>query len=105
MAFTRVKPGDWAVGEKLLSSQMNQLDTDHAKAVDGAGGGTYPLSAPIILQGPGGGTALQVTGDLEVTHAIQTGFLTASNDISADSIIASGNQTTSGTLNVGGIST
>ena len=32
--FTRVKPLGWAVNEKLTSAQQNQLDIDHANAVD-----------------------------------------------------------------------
>lgn len=49
MTFTRVKPLNWAFGELLTSSQMNSLDTDHANAVDGAGGGTYPFTTDIGL--------------------------------------------------------
>ena len=34
MSFTRVKPLGWAINEKLTSAQQNQLDIDHANAVD-----------------------------------------------------------------------
>lgn len=37
MSFSRVKPDSWAVNEKLTSAQQNQLDIDHAKAVDKTG--------------------------------------------------------------------
>lgn len=40
MPFTKVKPGGWAVNEKLTSAQMNQLDTDHEKSVNGVDGDT-----------------------------------------------------------------
>lgn len=47
MTITRVKPLGWAFGELLTAAQMNQLDIDHANAMDGAAGGTY--TAPFIL--------------------------------------------------------
>lgn len=34
MSFTRAKPSGWAFGEKLLSGQMNTIDTNLANAVD-----------------------------------------------------------------------
>ena len=37
MSFSRVKPGGWAANEKLSSAQQNQLDIDHANAVDKTG--------------------------------------------------------------------
>lgn len=49
MSFARVKISSWAVGEILTSAQMNQLDTDHANAVDGVGGGFYTMSAGAFL--------------------------------------------------------
>lgn len=39
--FTRVNMGGWAFGEIITSAQLNQLDTDHAKAVNGDEGGEY----------------------------------------------------------------
>lgn len=37
MSFTRVKPGGWAVNEKLRSAEQNQLDIDHENSVDKTG--------------------------------------------------------------------
>jgi hypothetical protein len=34
MAFTRVNPGGFSIGAQLTSSQMNNLDADHANALD-----------------------------------------------------------------------
>lgn len=34
MSFTRVQPGGWSYGAKLTSAQANQLDQDHANALD-----------------------------------------------------------------------
>lgn len=49
--FTRTKVSGWAFGELLTSVQMNQLDIDHANAIDGAAGGIYTLSAPLEIDG------------------------------------------------------
>jgi hypothetical protein len=47
-----VKPIGWADGEILTNEQMDALDTDHANAVDGVGGGNYnALTAPLTLAG------------------------------------------------------
>lgn len=51
MTFSRVNPIGWGNGEVLTSTQMNDLDTNVTKAVDGAAGGTYTLSAPLALNG------------------------------------------------------
>jgi hypothetical protein len=54
--FTRVKGGGWAAHEKLTSAQQNQLDIDHANAIDGAGGsaGTpYAPTTAIVVGGEG----------------------------------------------------
>jgi hypothetical protein len=37
MAFTPAHVGPWAVGEKLTSAQINQLDADHVKSLDKTG--------------------------------------------------------------------
>jgi hypothetical protein len=34
MSFSKVNPPGWAFGDKLTSAQMNQLDADHANALD-----------------------------------------------------------------------
>ncbi len=49
MAFSRIKPAGWAFGEILTSAHLNSLDTDHAKAIDGTGGGTYALATSLTL--------------------------------------------------------
>ena len=53
MAFSRILPQGWSVNQKLASAQMNQLDIDHAAAIDGAAGGTYTPSAVISIAGAG----------------------------------------------------
>lgn len=34
MSFTRVNPGGWVEGDTITPTQINDLDTDHANAVD-----------------------------------------------------------------------
>lgn len=53
MAFSRIVPAGWAFGQLLTSTQMNLLDTDHANAVDGVGGGSYTPAVPIVIDGAG----------------------------------------------------
>lgn len=52
MAFTRVKPGNWAVNEKLTSAQMNSLDIDHANALDKTSAGDT-ISGTVNVTGAG----------------------------------------------------
>lgn len=59
MTFSRVKPGNWAVGEELTSSQMNTLDTDHSNAVDKTGD---TISGTIHVSGAG-----KISADLHDT--------------------------------------
>lgn len=51
MAFTRVNPLGWALFEELTSAQMNQLDLNASRAIDGTFGGTYNPSNPINING------------------------------------------------------
>jgi hypothetical protein len=51
MTLTAVKPGGWDVEEVLTSDQMNALQVELLKAIDGEGGGTYTLTAPLVLDG------------------------------------------------------
>lgn len=69
MSFSRVNPGGWGLFEVLTSSQMNQIDINQSRAVDGFAGGTYTPSDPIEFGGAGviintiGGTPT-FTGDV-----------------------------------------
>lgn len=51
MTIARVKPANWAIRERLFSAQLNELDTNIAKAVDGVGGGEYEPSEAIRIVG------------------------------------------------------
>lgn len=68
--FARVNGLGWGLGVPLQPGEMNQLDIDHANAVDGAGGGLY---TPIGLL-EFGGSGLKVSGAfLSTANAAFTG--------------------------------
>jgi hypothetical protein len=60
MAFVRVKPGNWAVGEQLTSAQMNTLDIDHANALDKSSAGDQ-IAGLITFTGTGQMQANRIT--------------------------------------------
>lgn len=51
MTLSPAKPGGWALNELLTSTQMNALQDELVKALDGVGGGTYTLLADLELLG------------------------------------------------------
>jgi len=53
VSFTRVNPSGWAQNDPITPQQINDLDTDHALAVDGRGG-AYANSTMIEFSGSGG---------------------------------------------------
>jgi len=54
MTFSRANPSGWSTGNQLTPAQINALDLDHSRAVDGYAGGVFTPSAAIGLQGTGG---------------------------------------------------
>jgi hypothetical protein len=67
MSFTRVNPTSWSTGDQITDTHINTLDIDHANAVDGADGGSYTVSAPIII----GGSGIVSAGTIDIaTNAI-----------------------------------
>ena len=51
MTFARANSLGWALFENLTSAQMNIIDINQSRALDGDAGGTYNLSAPLVLNG------------------------------------------------------
>ncbi len=81
MSFSLANPTGWTTGDLLTETQINQLDAEHAAAIDGSGGGTYSLSAPLIINSANvtiganlavGGT-LGVTGSSHFDGSVQLG--------------------------------
>lgn len=125
MSFSLVNPLGWNTGDVLTEDQINDLDTDHANAVDGAGGGTYTLTAPLVFKGDNIeiDEDLTVGGDLDVDGVTTVkGFLAdpaaifevSGNDVTISALVSVtgatctlGSSTTSinsGTINIGNAS-
>lgn len=51
MTITDPKVGGWALRERLLSSQMNNIRSELLKCVDGSGGGIYTLTSELEFAG------------------------------------------------------
>lgn len=49
MSFSLANTTGWVTGDLLTESQINQLDQEHAAAIDGANGGIYNLLGEIEL--------------------------------------------------------
>jgi hypothetical protein len=64
MTISVIKPGGWAVGEKLRSTEVNSVQTELLKCVDGENGGTYTPTDPIVI----GGEGAEFTTDLVVNR-------------------------------------
>jgi len=73
MAFTRVKPANWALNEKLTSAQINALDVDHANAVDKTSAGDT-VSGTLTLAATGKVVASNAGAEIKtsVASGIQT---------------------------------
>lgn len=83
MAFSRVNPLGWALFEELTSAQMNQLDLNASRAIDGTFGGTYNPSGPININGTVYIQNLDVgalTGDAVFTSLVVNGLSTFNGD-------------------------
>lgn len=80
MTFARVKPGDWAFGERLTSAQENQLDINASRAVDGYAGGTYTPTDPIVINGDGLQTSVvPATGNAVTNKTYVDGLIAKSH--------------------------
>jgi hypothetical protein len=84
--LTTAKIAGWAFGELLLSGEIEHIDTEVQKALDGVGGGTYAPVDQVII----GGAGLRITTVLDITGTINiTGNTTIGNsDADTLSVIA-----------------
>lgn len=102
MSFNRTKVSGWAFGEILTSAQMNSLDTDHANAIDGVGGGVYSPSAEIEIADGG----LHLTGGSfvsEVGLGVSAGLaIFADGILNGDTLTQAGLAVFQGTVEVQG---
>lgn len=49
--LTRANPLGWVLGDKLEPTQINQIDEQIARAIDGVDGGAYSLAQPLVIDG------------------------------------------------------
>ena len=84
MVLVNIKPLGWAYGEIFTSAQANSITSQLPNAIDGAGGGSYSLAAPLVIADDtvtisDGLIAPTISGATEFTGAV-----TFSNDIEVD---------------------
>lgn len=60
--FDRVNPTGWGFKADLTSAELNQLDIDHAKAINGDDGSSHTPASKIII----GGAGLELSAPLTV---------------------------------------
>jgi hypothetical protein len=76
MAFTRVNAGGWALNDPITADQINQLDIDHANAIDGDDGGSYSPNSDIEILGPN----KLIAEVFEAADAVVSGTLTVNGN-------------------------
>ncbi len=55
MSFTRAKPAGWTDDvDTVTAAELNQIDTNQSRAIDGNAGGTYTPSGAIAINGSAG---------------------------------------------------
>lgn len=98
MTLTAANPGGWALNEVLTSAQVNHLQNELLKAIDGVNGGTYALQSQLAFDGPadlvilgtleiasGGLLSVPVGGDISVFGELT---INAAGDLLVDGVIA-----------------
>jgi len=51
MSFSLIRPAGFITGTRLLASELQTWQTDFVNAIDGAGGGSYTLTAGLSISG------------------------------------------------------
>lgn len=95
MTLEVINPGGWDPEEVLTSDQMNLLQVEMAKAIDGFGGGVYELGADLVMNGTGEmllNVVVRISSDLVIGPGA---FLTVEG-----TLLVSGEQNVTGSLNV-----
>ena len=78
MTIARIRtPGTWTDGSVVLDTEMEAIDANLVKAVDGVAGGTYAPTNPLVI----GGDGLEVTGPLEASGATTLGDVTVTGTL------------------------
>lgn len=95
MSFQKIKTNGWVTNEKLLHTQLNQLDTDHAKAIDktgetvALGGGVTGeiefLSGSSIVVDTGASVTLKPSSSMTLNSAASIALQSGSSIVAASS--------------------
>jgi hypothetical protein len=69
--FTRANGSGWSLNAPLTSAQLNQLDIDHTKAINGDDGSTHSPTTPITINGSNGikVATLELSDQVKTTNA------------------------------------
>lgn len=84
MSIDRVKPENWAFAETLTSTQLNQLDTNAASALDKRSGQTDTLASDITVSGDIDFDASTLTGEVSATLSSSTITLASSSTLTSN---------------------
>jgi len=79
--FLRQNAIGWVSGDKLTAPQINGIDVNLSRALDGNAGGTYAPSAQVVIGGAGLKTTVaEIAGTASITGVVTaTGAITASD--------------------------
>lgn len=108
MSFSLANPLTWTTGDLLTEDQINQLDAEHAAAVDGSGGGTYTLTAPLSITGDdftvSDLTAATITTTGNCTLGNSSGDTTTTRQLHViNNLTLDGNAVISGAVDIAGL--
>jgi len=113
MSFTNPKPLGYSTGDLIDESEINYWTSILPDCIDGAGGGTYTLSAPLIINGDEvdiDTLFVTGTGGLTVNHAMYVaGDVTLGSNVLSDTLTVTaeanleGDLIVSGSTNLGGL--
>lgn len=88
MSFDRVRaPGAWLDNGVLLPEELDAFDTNLSNAIDGAGGGAYAPSAPIVIGGAGVQLDVPCTFDELAGGFVNTAALQATSSTLHDAAV------------------
>jgi hypothetical protein len=77
LSFVRANPSGWVTNDPITAAQINALDLDHSRAIDGTGGGSYTPSANVTIAGASSGLIVSAAGG--ITCSGTAGFACSSS--------------------------
>lgn len=87
MTFTRALPAGWTDGvDPITAPQLNQIDVNISRALDGAAGGTYLPAGSLVLDGSAG-----VTVGTGITFTVAGSLNMSGTQTQTNGLVLSGN--------------